>query len=132
LTHFLELGSGGTHLFLQLADAVGVGSLCSDKGIPQAFKVAGHLQDKFMVSFNKRGRIVAGSDVSRGTIRARAFLRHAGGLRPVWGSKTPYGHVEAELVQGHGRRGSSAQLRREGGIIVSFATVYRFCLGFWM
>jgi hypothetical protein len=109
--HFLELGSDGSHLFLQFADAVSVGSLGSDEGILHAFEVVGHLQYKLVVGVDKRDHIGPSSVIIRGPIGVRAFLRCAGRLRCVQGGKTPDRHIEAELVQGHSRSSASTQLR---------------------
>jgi hypothetical protein len=111
LIHFLELSSGGSYLFLQFMDAVGIGSLGSNDGILHTFEVASHLQYKLVVGINEGDSIVTGSGIVRGTTGARIFLRHAGRLRPMQGSKTPYRYAEVELVQGNSRRGVSVQLR---------------------
>jgi hypothetical protein len=104
LTYFLDFRGGGSHLYLQFADAVGVGSLGWDKGILHAFEAAGHLQYKLTVSVDERDRIVTGSGIPRGAIGARAFLRRVGRLRCARGSKAPHRHVEVELVQGYDER----------------------------
>jgi hypothetical protein len=81
LTYLLELGHGGSHLFLQFADVVSVGSLGGNEGILHAFEAVGHLYYKLAVSVDERDRIIAGSGIFRGTARARTFLRCAGRLR---------------------------------------------------
>jgi hypothetical protein len=111
LAHLLELGGGGSHLFLHLADAVGVGSLHGDEGILYAFETAGHLQYTLVVSVGEGDYIVAGSDVFRGTARPRTFLGHVGGLRCMRRCQSADGHVEVEHLQRHGGRRVSAQLR---------------------
>jgi hypothetical protein len=131
---FLQFGSGGGHLFLQLHNAVLGGSLTSDEVSLHMLQAASHLSYKMVVGLDQGDRIACGSVILRGGFAGmRRLLGSGGGLGSMIGSQTTDQHSQAKCLQRYDGRRVSAQLRQERWSIVSFArSGDRFCLGFEM